>query len=233
MSARLNKKRKGRGNQIIRERTVTTLTEGSEGSFMTADEPQINITSSPFSVASSSAGPSSTISPSFSMSSGFPGFSYGYVPGTVIPPATFSQSAQPAHFYSAQSLPPGQSDLEILERLKETIKNNQHELFAPIPRPTALASVYLGPHSVSHVPPHPEQIPHDYPSNSQNGRHARASSTASSNDARRVATGISSSQMGSVSICDDFLNLSRLYSARLAETGSLLWPFLGFHRFQQ
>lgn len=197
---------------------------------MTADEPQINITSSPFSVASSSAGPPSTISPSFSMSSGFPGFSYGYVPGTVIPPATFSQSAQPAHFYSAQSLPPGQSDLEILERLKETIKNNQHELFAPIPRPTALASVYLGPHSVSHVPPHPEQIPHDYPPSSQNGRHARASSTASSNDARRMVTSTSSSQMGNVSICGDFLiTLFAFTQPRSAETGSPIWSFLGFY----
>ena len=58
--------------------------------------------------------------------------------------------------YGAQTLPPGQNDLEILERLKETIKNNQHEFFQPIPRPAALAQLYMGPHS---VPPHPEQIP--------------------------------------------------------------------------
>ncbi|KAI0088073.1 hypothetical protein BDY19DRAFT_951813 [Irpex rosettiformis] len=212
MSARLSKKRKGRGNQINRERTVTTLTEGSEGSFMTAEEPPLNITSSPFSVASSSTGPSATISPSFSMSSGFPPFSYGYVPGTVIQTPTFGQSAQPAHFYPAQSLPPGQNDLEILERLKETIKNNQHELFTPTPRPAALASVYLGPNNLSRVPPHPEQIPHEYSSHNQNGRRARADSTASSNDARKVVIGEGGSQTNNKGSLSSGLSLESIDS---------------------
>ncbi|THG97855.1 hypothetical protein EW026_g4235 [Hermanssonia centrifuga] len=75
-----------------------------------------------------------------------------------MPGPTFSPQQSQSHFFSAQPPPAGQNDLEILERLKETIKNNQHEYFQPVPRPAALASIYLGPR---HVPPHPEQIPRD------------------------------------------------------------------------
>lgn len=206
MSTRLNKKRKGRGNHLNRERTVTTLTEGSEGSFMASDEP---LTSSPFSVASST-GPTATTSTSFStMSSGFPSFSYGFMPGAVIPPA-FSQSSTPAHFYPAQSLPSGHNDLEILERLKDTIKKGQHELFDPVPRPAALASVYLGPHGGSHVPPHPEQIPHDHHAHGQNGRHVRSDSTASNSDTRK-ASGPAKLPVSSSSVRRNTLTLPALY----------------------
>lgn len=41
-------------------------------------------------------------------------------------------------------LPPGKSDLEILENLKQIIKNGQHEFYRAIPQPAALASLYLG-----------------------------------------------------------------------------------------
>lgn len=163
MSTRQNKKRKGRGNAINRERTVTTLTDGSEGSFMASEETHPNLMSSPFSVTSTATS-NSNLSPSFSLTSGFPPFPYGYMQpmAAVTPGAMFNQSQTPAHFYPAQPLPPGQNDLEILERLKETIKAGQHELFQPVPRPAALASVYLGPHTVSQVPPHPEQVPQDH-----------------------------------------------------------------------
>jgi hypothetical protein len=42
-------------------------------------------------------------------------------------------------------LPPGKSDLEILQRLKDIIKNGQHEMYRAVPMPAALASHYLGP----------------------------------------------------------------------------------------
>ncbi|PSS05432.1 hypothetical protein PHLCEN_2v3856 [Hermanssonia centrifuga] len=159
MSTRQNKKRKGRGNVLNRERTVTTLTEGTEGSFLstTSEEPHPNLMSSPFSVASSTAGPS--LSPSLAfMTPNFSGFTNSYSYIGSMPGPTFSPQQSQSHFFSAQPPPAGQNDLEILERLKETIKNNQHEYFQPVPRPAALASIYLGPR---HVPPHPEQIPRD------------------------------------------------------------------------
>lgn len=67
------------------------------------------------------------------------------------------QHPQQAQFFPDPSLPPGQRDLEALERLKDTIKNNQHEVFRAIPRPAALASLYKG-LLPFRVPPHPEQI---------------------------------------------------------------------------
>lgn len=53
----------------------------------------------------------------------------------------------------------GQKDLEILEKFKESIINNQHEFFRSVPQPAALANIYMGNASISPVPPHPEQIP--------------------------------------------------------------------------
>jgi hypothetical protein len=63
---------------------------------------------------------------------------------------------QQVQFIPDPSLPPGQGDLEALERLKEIIKNNQHEIFRATPRPAALASLYRGP--LTSAVPHPEQI---------------------------------------------------------------------------
>jgi hypothetical protein len=188
MSTRLNKRKKGRGNHLNRERTVTTLTEGSEGSFVTAEDTHNSTTSSPFSAA--------TISPNFSMSSSFPALSYGYASGAAAPPT----SGQPAQFYSAPPAAPGQNDLEILEKLKEMIKNNQHSVFKPIPNPAALANVYLGPHGVSHVPPHPEQIPKDHSLSGQNALHVRSGSTASIGDVRKASAASINSVPGVVSV---------------------------------
>ena len=53
----------------------------------------------------------------------------------------------------------GQKDLEVLEKLKESIINNQHEFFRSVPQPAALEKIYMGNASISPVPPHPEQIP--------------------------------------------------------------------------
>jgi hypothetical protein len=55
------------------------------------------------------------------------------------------QHPQQVQFFPDPSLPPGQGDLEALERLKEFIKNNQHEIFRAVPRPAALAKLYKGP----------------------------------------------------------------------------------------
>jgi hypothetical protein len=66
------------------------------------------------------------------------------------------QPPQHFQFFPDPSLPPGQGDLEALERLKEFIKNNQHEFFRAVPRPSALLSLYKGP-LPSLVPSHPEQ----------------------------------------------------------------------------
>lgn len=70
------------------------------------------------------------------------------------------QHSQQVQFSPDPSLPPGQGDLEALERLKEIIKSNQHEIFRATPRPAALASLYKG-SLPSAVPPHPEQIPNN------------------------------------------------------------------------
>jgi hypothetical protein len=66
------------------------------------------------------------------------------------------QHPQQTRFFPDPSLPPGQGDLEALERLKDAIKSNQHEVFRAIPRPATLASLYKGPLPFR-VPPHPEQ----------------------------------------------------------------------------
>ncbi|KAI0266939.1 hypothetical protein BC834DRAFT_86653 [Gloeopeniophorella convolvens] len=166
MSTRQNKKRKGKLN---RERTVTTLIDTQDkltsqklqqSPFVIVDSnlPQAVVSPSAFSAVSPSnsvcnPGPTTPSAP-LPMSSSYTTFGYG----------TFSSTQQPRH--SKPSLPPGQSDLETLERLKETIKNNQHEIFRATPRPAALASLYQGSFyslspstPVSSVPPHPEQVP--------------------------------------------------------------------------
>ena len=168
MSTRQNKKRKGRGNVINRERTVTTLTEGSEGSFLAADEAHASLMSHPFNVASSVS--DTSISPGFPMTPSFPSFPYPYIqPMAGASSGSLFNQSQPTQYYQPQPLPPGQNDLEILERLKETIKAGQHEFFRPVPRPDLLADIYLGPHVVSQVPPHPEQVSREHRSLSSRG----------------------------------------------------------------
>ncbi|KAF9462327.1 hypothetical protein BDZ94DRAFT_1139625, partial [Collybia nuda] len=169
MSARQNKKqRKGRNNANNRERTVTTLTEDPNTPFLvptSSEEPAgATVMSSPFSVASSAGNPNNVPPANYQV----PGsFGYGYnnfvgpIHGNVHHPQHQQQQQQP--FYSSQQqqqtiqLPLGKNDLEILEKLKEMIKNGQHEAYKAIPQPAALASIYLGPHSQSQVPHHPEQ----------------------------------------------------------------------------
>ncbi|TFK82529.1 hypothetical protein K466DRAFT_666461 [Polyporus arcularius HHB13444] len=185
MATRQNKKRKGR-NPLPRERTVTTLTDGTDGPFISSpvdDYPSASLMSSPFAVSTpiTTAAQPPGISPApFPIPPFSAPFSYSFshIP-SVMPsiggpfqqqhpqpqfflPATQQQS--PVSNQSQQQLPPGENDLEILERLKETIKSNHHEFFRPVPQPAALASIYLGTKSLSapsHVPPHPEQVPTD------------------------------------------------------------------------
>ncbi|KAI8972170.1 hypothetical protein BD414DRAFT_500441 [Trametes punicea] len=202
MATRPNKKRKGRNNPP-RERTVTTLTDASEGSLLPPPPnallhddhdpstaapaliaPHLSFPVSP-PIATFSDQWSSLSAPPYPLSSfsnvnafpmtpvAGPPFKPQHSSPHFFPPApasatqplpqSHSQSIPANPAPSQQALQPGQSDLEILERLKETIKKNQHELFRPIPQPAALASVYLGPKPVlsSSVPPHPEQIPKD------------------------------------------------------------------------
>ena len=70
------------------------------------------------------------------------------------------QHPQQVQFAPDPALPRGQGDLEALERLKEVIKNNQHEIFRATPRLDALASLYQGPLGTlkPSVALHPEQM---------------------------------------------------------------------------
>ncbi|KAG0707013.1 hypothetical protein DFH29DRAFT_897926 [Suillus ampliporus] len=173
MSARQNKKRKGRNNVNNRERTVTTFTEDPNTSFLVplpSEEPAgANLMSSPFSVASSSANTNNntTNNSNFQLPANF-GMSYNFhvapVHGPNLHPQQQQQQQQQQFFSSSQvMLPPGKNDLEVLENLKTAIKEGQHEFYRAIPQPAALASLYLGPTAGhSQVPPHPEQHPADY-----------------------------------------------------------------------
>ncbi|OCH89049.1 hypothetical protein OBBRIDRAFT_794632 [Obba rivulosa] len=184
MATRQNKKRKGRNNAINRERTVTTLTEGPESSFLIptpTEEPAGSIMSSPFSIASGPGNPPNMPPPGFAMNvnPGFAPFPYnnvGYIqpmsgptfgpqhPPMGPPPQQFFHQPPPPQQHQHQSiapnpsLPPGQSDLEVLEKLKQQIKNGQHEFFRAVPQPLALANLYLGPQSA------PAQAPVQPPS---------------------------------------------------------------------
>ncbi|EIW83553.1 hypothetical protein CONPUDRAFT_136503 [Coniophora puteana RWD-64-598 SS2] len=85
-------------------------------------------------------------------------------------------------------LPPGKSDLEILESLKKMIKDGQHEFYRAVPQPTALASLYLGPpsHSNGSSRPHQDALPTDYAL--LPGQHSNADTSGfSGSDTRRFA----------------------------------------------
>ncbi|KAI0075863.1 hypothetical protein K474DRAFT_1663752 [Panus rudis PR-1116 ss-1] len=201
MSTRQNKKRKSRSNVLNRERTVTTLTEGPESTFLipTPTEepaPAASIMPPPF----SSSNQPPNMASNFSPFGPFPNYHPNYIPGPMSG-SPFQQSPQ---FFPQAQGPPGKSDLELLERLKEMIKNNQHELFRPVPQPAALASLYLGPRNASangsHVPPHPEQIPgQQYTPNggdvasSAPGENGGGAAAAPVGDARRLRPHVSES----------------------------------------
>ncbi|KAH9932548.1 uncharacterized protein B0H18DRAFT_986160 [Fomitopsis serialis] len=172
MSARQNiKKRKAR-NVINRERTVTTLTEGPESAFLVptpTEEPAAVLMSAPFPLPS---GVPPNMQPGFQISpNDFGHFPYNvnapYLgPGPMGPHNYGQQHPTPHQFFHGQQppldSPMGEGDLEILENLKEKIKNGQHEVFKAVPNPTFLANLYMGPPKaplVSQVPPHPEQVP--------------------------------------------------------------------------
>ncbi|KIJ60076.1 hypothetical protein HYDPIDRAFT_43625 [Hydnomerulius pinastri MD-312] len=188
MSARQNKKRKGRNNVNNRERTVTTFTEDPNTSFLVplaSEEPAggapANLMSSPFSVASSSGGAGNNQGSHFQLAQG--NFSMPYT-GYMTPLHAQQQQQQQQFYQQPSMLPPGKNDLEVLENLKTMIKEGQHEFYRAIPQPAALAALYMGPHQHHHggqVPPHPEQIPADY-----RGAHYSQPGYDSSNDARNL-----------------------------------------------
>lgn len=166
-SARQNNKKRKARNVINRERTVTTLTEGPESAFLIptpTEEPPVVLMSGPFPLPSPV---SPNMQTAFQMGAG--DFSFGYnAPyiGTMGPPNYPPQHPTPPQFFHGpQPLPDspmGDGDLEILENLKQKIKNGQHEIFKAVPNPTFLANLYMGPRkapSGSQVPPHPEQLP--------------------------------------------------------------------------
>jgi len=134
MSARQNKKqRKGGRGHANRERTVTTLTEAPDTPYLVPTPSEEPAMSSPFSVASSSAGnQQQQQQPTTPFQANYP---FGF--------NGFMQQQQ--NYYPPPMLPLGDTDLEILENLKEIIKNGQHECYRAIPQPDALASIYLGP----------------------------------------------------------------------------------------
>ncbi|CDO75274.1 hypothetical protein BN946_scf184497.g5 [Trametes cinnabarina] len=191
MATRPNKKRKGRTNAPPRERTVTTLTHASAGPFSLPPPTLHDDLSAPDLVAAAaaqrSAAAAALLSPhlSYSVSPPIANFSdhwnalsapppsyplsfssnlNTYNPMTPILGGPYPPQHSPPHYFPRRTLSSHrQSDLEILEKLKETIKKNQHDIFRPVPQPAALASVYLGPKPPlpSLVPPHPEQLPVD------------------------------------------------------------------------
>ncbi|KAG6899408.1 hypothetical protein C0995_006029 [Termitomyces sp. Mi166 len=144
MSARQNKKqRKGRNNPNNRERTVTTLTEDPNSSYLiplSSEDPPGALMSSPFSISSSAGnGPSSS---AYQPPSSYE--AYGYADFSSQSQIISQQVQQQPQQQQAPPVP-GKNDLERLQNLKNIIKANQHANYRPIAQPAALASLYLGP----------------------------------------------------------------------------------------
>ncbi|KAH8993520.1 hypothetical protein EDB92DRAFT_1854688 [Lactarius akahatsu] len=184
MSARQNKKRRGNLNRA-RTLTIQDIPDLQQSTFNLAQTIAVAAPlTSPFPVASSPGNPAPTNGPHTPSSpSSFPpsrrrlrlrrrpplplqrpphsGSDHDSYP---LPAPLRMQHPQQAHFVPDPALPRGQGDLEALERLKETIKSNQHEIFRATPRLDVLASLYQGslgsllPPSSLSVPPHPEQM---------------------------------------------------------------------------
>ncbi|KAI0029466.1 hypothetical protein K488DRAFT_88698 [Vararia minispora EC-137] len=134
-----NKKRK-----MKRERTVTTLT-GSDnlldnGHGRDRAGPSLSYHGSADDLTSPSGGfpgfPS--MQTELGGSFGLPPFSHGPTQQPII------HHPQQTTFFPSPSLPAGQADLDALQRLKDVIKNGQHEIFRAIPQPTVLANLYKG-----------------------------------------------------------------------------------------
>ena len=184
MSARQNKKqRKGRGNVHQRERTVTTLTEDPNTHYLVptpSEEP-----------AGASLSFNNPKMQNIQMGSSFGSYQYGsYPPFNVMHPnvqqqqqsflgpsqqqQTLPQQPQPQSQPQQQSqpmklnLPPGKNDLDILQNLKQIIKDGQHPFFRAVPQPAALASIYMGT-----IPSqYPAQERRETPGNSAEGQSA-------------------------------------------------------------
>ena len=146
MASRQNRKKKGRGNQQNRERTVTTLLEDPNTQFLVptpSEEPARGNMSSPFSGASSSGGNNPNVSYNFAYSGPPSTFNNnGYISGLQ----NVQQQQQSSHtqqiYLQQQQV---RTDLEILESLKAQIKAGTHDLFKPNPQPRKLVEAYEGP----------------------------------------------------------------------------------------
>lgn len=172
MSTRQNnkKQRKGRNNANNRERTVTTLTEDPNTPYLipTPSEEPAGSLMSAFSAPPANAkmhnmtmGP-----PGYPLSGNFGPFGYNSSFPSMHPnlhqpqqQPYFSPTVNQAHAQQQQQsapqkhqpapnsfkLPPGKNDLEILQKLKKTILENQHPFYRAEPAPSYLASLYKGP----------------------------------------------------------------------------------------
>jgi hypothetical protein len=183
-----NKKRRS----VQRDRTVTTLAADPDTQFLVPtpsdDSASPVSTFIPFSPSLPAHNSGAANGVAFHPASGFPmtPMTPSYTPFSPYQNANNS-FAQPMHPFSPTTAPyypssvssqhypptpkstsgPQQplSDLEKLENLKAAIKNEQHEYFRPIPKPSHLEGVWLGPRTpvtrsgASQVPPHPEQVP--------------------------------------------------------------------------
>ncbi|KAF9064992.1 hypothetical protein BDP27DRAFT_1366801 [Rhodocollybia butyracea] len=138
-SGRLTRKR-----YIHRDRTVTTLTGNDDDqdpfSFTTGlndEQQQLAYTApTPLVAVASNVNQLAMLPSNFSF--GFNSFA-GPLNANNNPNNIQNDTSQQPY------LPPGKNDLEILENLKERIKQGQHEFFRATPTPGALASIYLGP----------------------------------------------------------------------------------------
>lgn len=175
--------RKARSN-IQRDRTVTELVEDPDTRqllFTTREESataiahqqaqqqlaqqQRELQNQPTQSPNSFLGPP-VMAPSYP-----PPFPYGpygpphmpYGPPQHPPMAYYNEDEQMMSHMAAMSATPipGDNDLEVLENLKRMIKNGQHEIYRPIPRPDALANLYMGPHPSQGqtMPPQAEPLP--------------------------------------------------------------------------
>jgi hypothetical protein len=159
-----NKKRKAR-NALQRERTVKSLTDAPPSS----KNPSTAKAAAAAAPGVEGGGGAPILAPTLSASSnamtGYPppflpsSYPFSFVHPSM--PAINGQQAMPIiqpqinpqyyaqfpqqHIPSAPHLPPGKSDLEILQKLKEMILRNQHEFYKPIPQPQHLAGLYVGP----------------------------------------------------------------------------------------
>jgi len=168
MSTRQNnkKQRKGRNNANNRERTVTTLTEDPNTPYLipTPSEEPAGSLMSAFSgpptaakMHNMSMGP-----PGYQVAGNFGGFGYNssfppmhhqaqqqpYFSPSVNQPHVQQQQQPPQKHQPAANnfkLPPGKNDLEILQKLKKMILENQHPYYRAEPSPSYLASLYKGP----------------------------------------------------------------------------------------